>query len=198
LLLGAGGAIDCYPISVVLPGRIFSLYEHDIWGPVRKIPYKRGYTQCNMTFLIYQDWRERKFIERWMNEVVKNIDTTSSSSSSLPNYNNSNSSPVFPSIASGVLAQVSESVETQNSLFRLGSSTNSQTSNIYKDYVNYLSGKGLIEIETLQSNTNSSTTCNIKLYEAYPATLSPTTFAADGTGFASFTVGFQFNDYLLS
>jgi hypothetical protein len=196
---GSPPVIKCYPLSVVLPGRIFSLYEHDLWGPVRKIPYKRGYTQCNMTFLIYQDWEERKFIESWMNNIVKNIDTSSSSSSSLPDYSSGNVSQGTANLSEEEISDQANSQNDQasNSLFKLGSSTNSQTSNVYKDYVNYINGTGRILIEPLESNS-SKRTCALILKEAYPATLSPTTFAADGTGYASFTVGFQFNDYIFN
>ena len=199
---GSESIIECYPLSVVLPGRIFSLYEHDIWGPVRKIPYKRGYTQCNVTFLIYQDWRERRFIESWMNNIVKNIDNTSSSSSSLPDYSDVNDIRETAGLSSQQISDAENSQNDQqaNALFKLGSSVNSQTSNVYKDYVNYINGTGRILIETLsaESQSRSKRTCSLLLKEAYPATLSPTTFASDGTGFASFTVGFQFNDYLIS
>lgn len=198
---GSDPFLECYPLSVVLPGRIFSLYEHDIWGPVRKIPYKRGYTQCNMTFLIYQDWRERRFMEGWMNNIVKNIDNTPSSSSSLPDYGvNDIRGTAGLSPQQITDAENSQNDEQANALFKLGSSVNSQTSNVYKDYVNYINGTGRILIETLsaESQSRSNRTCSLVLKEAYPATLSPTTFASDGTGFASFTVGFQFNDYLIS
>lgn len=70
LTSGDSRSISCYPASIVFPGRMFTFYDHDIWGPVRKIPYKRGYTQCHMTFIVYQDWAERTFLERWMNLIV--------------------------------------------------------------------------------------------------------------------------------
>ena len=63
-------SVTAYPQSVVLPGRSFSFFEHDIWGPVRRVPYKRLYTTCNITFIIYQDWSEKMFIENWMNKIV--------------------------------------------------------------------------------------------------------------------------------
>ena len=66
-----GDSLLCYPMSVIIPGRQFVYYEHDLWGTNRKIPYKRGYTQCHMTLIAYQDWQERTFIERWMNTIIK-------------------------------------------------------------------------------------------------------------------------------
>jgi hypothetical protein len=77
MVTGYGESISCYPLNVVLPGRTYKFYEHDIWGPNRKIPIKRVYSDCSMTFIIYQDWGERSFLEKWMNHVIKNQDNTS-------------------------------------------------------------------------------------------------------------------------
>jgi len=67
-----GASLTTYPFSVIIPGRAMVFYEHDIWGPSRKIPLKRTYTQCQISFVVYQDWTERRFIEEWMNYLVKN------------------------------------------------------------------------------------------------------------------------------
>lgn len=67
-----GASLTTYPFSVIIPGRSMVFYEHDIWGPTRKIPVKRTYTQCQISFIVYQDWTERRFIENWMNYLVKN------------------------------------------------------------------------------------------------------------------------------
>lgn len=136
-----GEPLACYPMSVVFPGRMFTFYDHDIWGPTRKIPYKRGYTQCHMTFLVYQDWAERTYIENWMNITVANR---------------------------GMGLQ---------------------------DYVNYSLGTGTIQITCL--NTDKVTyNREVFLKEAYPAAISQMTLSSDGNGYPSFTVTFQFNEYI--
>lgn len=71
---GYGETIYCYPQEVSTPGRTFKFYDSDIWGPVRKVPIKRIYSNCTMKFIIYQDWKERQFLETWMNNMVKNND----------------------------------------------------------------------------------------------------------------------------
>lgn len=88
LSTGYGDTVTAYPLNVVVPGRTFKFYEHDIWGPNRKVPIKRVYSDCSMTFLIYQDWNERSFLEKWMNSVVNNFDnTTVATTQAISEYN---------------------------------------------------------------------------------------------------------------
>lgn len=88
LSTGYGDTITVYPLNVVVPGRTFKFYEHDIWGPNRKVPIKRVYSDCSMTFLIYQDWNERSFLEKWMNSVINNFDnSTVATTEAISEYN---------------------------------------------------------------------------------------------------------------
>jgi len=136
------GSRTYYPLSVVLPGRNYAFFEHDIWGPIRKIPYKRGYTQCNMTFIIYQDWEERNFIERWMNSVVLNSNRR------------------------------------------------------FDETALYTEAVGTIQVKCFRSNSDQ-TTKTITFKEAFPAQISPAALGADATAYPTFTVGFQFNEYII-
>jgi hypothetical protein len=185
-----GSSVDCYPLSVVLPGRNFSLYEQDLYGPVRKVPYKRGYTQCNVTFLVYQDWRERKFLENWMNLIVYNVKSGSGSREVLDGNLN---------IAEGSANTASTISEREQDALSEASLTSSGTDSIpsgsYRDYANYKNGRGVITIQTLSSLNHNSPTSQTVLKEAYPAFISPLTLGSDGTGYPTFTVGFQFNQY---
>ena len=88
LSTGYGDTVTVYPLNVVVPGRTFKFYEHDIWGPNRKVPIKRVYSDCSMTFLIYQDWNERSFLEKWMNSVINNFDnSTVATTEAISEYN---------------------------------------------------------------------------------------------------------------
>lgn len=147
--------IITYPLSVILPGRMFTFYDHDIWGPSRKVPYKRGYTQCHMSFIVYQDWEERTYMEKWMNTVLLH----------RPSNRAITASPNLPG----------------------GATT-------YTDFVNYLNGSGTINIQCLNTN-KVKINKNIVLYESYPAAISQTTLASDGSGYPTYTVTFQFNNY---
>lgn len=188
------GTIEAYPLSVILPGRNFLFYDHDIWGPVRKIPFKRGYTQCNMSFIIYQDWRERRFLEAWMNRIVIN------SSAILNNANLATVDPNFNSIGDGTdpdglgIADI----ETGGLISRLDNQDGSpRSANNYSDWVNYnqVRFQGHIEIECLRSENHNSANVTFQLKEAYPAQITPVALGSDGTGYPSFTVSFQFNSY---
>ncbi len=179
--------IVCYPVSVVVPGRQFVFFEHDLWGPNRRVPYKRSYTQCHMTFIIYQDWAERTYIENWMNSIIKN---STSSGVSISSGNLSNPSTV---------AEANLSTALNNSLSSGGPlSADAQFPGNYEDYVDYFNGLGTVEINFLNSSTKNPESPNrrITLKEAFPAQLNQFAMAADGTSYPMFNVTFQFNNYL--
>jgi hypothetical protein len=184
------GLIECYPQSVIIPGRLFSFYDQDIWGPTRKIPLKRAYTQCNMTFIVYQDWAERKYLENWMNRIIVNSGSpklNSGAANSIASSSNENENP------SGSLT-----VLTADEITEFNASTTSAivTGN-FNDSIDYDAGRGYVSITPISSNSDTPRTI-FQLFEAYPASISPLTMASDGTGYPSFTVGFQFKEYRMS
>lgn len=183
--------IVCYPMTVVLPGRLFITYDHDIWGTIRKIPYKRGYTQCSMTFIIYQDWVERTYIESWMNTIIRNDNRTVEQQIALDTQQNSGSDPSDPQLGANEYNAISQSLSSggiQDSSANFGTSK-------FNDYVDYYNGVGTVVINCLNSQTKESNK-TIILKEAYPATISPVTMASDGSGYPTFTVSFQYKDYI--
>lgn len=183
--------IVCYPMNVVLPGRLFITYDHDIWGTIRKIPYKRGYTQCSMTFIIYQDWAERTYIESWMNTIIRNDGRSVEQQIALDSQENATSDPSTAQLTD-------QQYQTINSSIASGGVQDSDANfgtNKYNDYVDYYNGVGTVVIDCLNSQTKEPNR-TIVLHEAYPATVSPVTLASDGSGYPTFTVSFQFNNYV--
>lgn len=204
------GSILAYPLSIILPGRNFVFYDHDLWGPVRKIPFKRGYTQCNMSFVIYQDWYERKFLEQWMNFMI--IPSTAKSGGTNFKevntiFNNEDSQTglvgLLGTIGQSTLDFFSSLTEgaPPTALFGIAESQSNDASskNSYAEYVNYsnVRNSGRITIECLNSKSGKPNT-TFSLYEAYPAQITPVALGSDGTGYPSFTVSFQFNYYTVT
>ena len=186
---GVSTPIQCYPLSVVLPGRLFVLYDHDLWGPSRKVPYKRAYTQCNMTFVIYQDWAEKTFIESWMNSIVRHDNRTIEQQIAIDAKPNT-VSPDAPQLSASEVNQISDSLSTGGPQ---GTDANFGVSK-FNDYVDYYGGIGQIRINALNSQTRLPNKSLI-LKEAYPVSISPLSLASDGSGYPTFSVAFQFNDY---
>ena len=210
------GTASSYPLSIILPGRNFLFYDHDLWGPVRKIPFKRGYTQCNMSFVIYQDWYERKFLEAWMNLMIP-PSTSSSGGSSFAKLKQEKTSTGSNS-GDGLIAQgisiAQQTASAASDFFRnltldgypdameglLSSQDDTAISaNSYGEYANYSNVRqaGRIVIECLNSSTGKPNT-TFTLYEAFPAQITPVALGSDGTGYPSFTVSFQFNYYTVN
>jgi hypothetical protein len=181
----AQSPIVCYPLSIVVPGRQFIYYEHDLWGPSRKVPYKRGYTQCHMSFIVYQDWAERSYIENWMNAIIVNKEVDGLPVSSALTF--------------------SQNIEGQNATEKLAALANTLSgggplsadatfSEEYQDYIDYVSGTGSIIISFLNSSTKTPNRA-VLLKEAFPAAISQMSMASDGSAYPTFNVTFQFNDY---
>ena len=175
----------CYPLTVVIPGRAFQFYEHDIWGPSRKIPVKRTYTQCSMTFVVYQDWLERTYIEGWMNNLLASKLVTGNSAlvESAGNNNLEATTEEQQNIGVSLINSLSNNSVSRDATF-----------GEYGDYINYVNATGTINIRALNAS-DKSTNKEIVLFEAYPASITPMAMAADGSGYATFNVGFQYNNY---
>ena len=184
------GVIRCYPQSVIIPGRLFSFYDQDLWGPTRKIPLKRAYTQCNMTFIVYQDWAERKYLENWMNKIIVN--------SGSPRLNSGAAAGETPAQTSNAesIGSLTEFTPEQINEFN-ASPTSAIVTGKFNDSIQYNEGYGHVTITPISSNSDNPRTI-FQLFEAYPASISPLTMASDGTGYPSFTVGFQFKEYKMS
>lgn len=176
--------IVCYPLNVIMPGRQFVYYDHDLWGPNRKIPYKRGYTQCHMSFIVYQDWAERTYIETWMNSIINNTNSPGA------NFNANEVVAGAPIVANEIQA----STAFQNSLQNGSFSNDAVFGFNYQDYIDYAGGIGSILIKCLNSQTKEMN-AGFYLKEAFPAAISQMSMASDGTGYPTFNVTFQFNDY---
>lgn len=206
--------IVAYPLNIILPGRQYVYYEHDLWGPNRKVPYKRGYTQCHMTFIVYQDWAERTFIEQWMDIIIKNNGTSvgrpvSSGQPANADPGPSNTAPNSfdsyinavngyfngTSTVSGTIGPASQlSNDTISQAISSGANSSFSTSN-YKDFIDYYNGVGSIQIRCVNSQRRSSPNVRITLKEAFPAAISQMSMVSEATGYATFNVTFQFNNY---
>jgi hypothetical protein len=188
--------IVCYPLSVIVPGRNFVFYEHDLWGTVRKIPYKRGYTQCHMSFIVYQDWAERTYVEKWMNTIVRN------SQKDGVNFD-PNENQVQPNILTDEISTATALSQQANYGGPLAS--DAYFGMQYEDFIDYNAGFGTILIKFMNSGTARPTTVgtdgedtvnkSIILKEAFPAAISQMSMASDGSGYPTFNVTFQFNSY---
>jgi hypothetical protein len=177
--------VVCYPLNVIVPGRQFVYYDHDLWGPNRKVPYKRGYTQCHMSFIVYQDWAERTYIETWMNSIIRNDNSTGSSFSATEVRSGA---PIIASETQAASAYARSiaggGAISKDAIFGFN----------YQDYIDYSNGIGSVLIKCLNSQTKEMNAA-IYLKEAFPAAISQMSIAADGSAYPTFNVTFQFNDY---
>lgn len=200
---GPAGYLTAYPMSIIIPGRQFVYYEHDLWGPNRKVPYKRGYTQCHMTFIAYQDWAERKYIEDWMDTVVHNKSDGENTNPSVLGQADPALSIANAESAVGFIKNFVNGSLAGNANFNM---------DVYNDWINYKEGTGTIFIECLSNKDDgtlegfernalnllrfSEPNMRLQLEEAFPAAISQMSLTSDGSGYPTYNVTFQFNDYI--
>ena len=179
----ASAISNIYPTSLVLPGRSFSFFEHDMWGPTRRVPYKRVYTQFNASFIIFQDWKEKNEFEAWMDLMIP------PSNGGVASVDTSGFRP--PTEVETVIDYLS-SIESPT----LGTSGNSTFNESYGDTINY-DNTGTITIEFLNAKNKTKVNSKMVLLEAFPSTISQVAMGADATGYPTYTVGFQFREYIV-
>lgn len=67
---GGSQPFVCYPDNILFPGRNFINTPFAYFGPEFPIPLKREYNELSVNFIVYQDWKERNYFERWMNQIL--------------------------------------------------------------------------------------------------------------------------------
>lgn len=63
-----------YPSEVNIPQRALATYDagqpDSLWGTKRKVPVQHEFDEVTMSFVIYQDNEDRKFLESWMDNII--------------------------------------------------------------------------------------------------------------------------------
>lgn len=166
-----GEVLKAYPESVTLPQRSFVQVPFSYWGPVEQIPIRREYGECAMTFIIYQDWLERKYFERWMDMVIPTSRTQ---------------------------AGAREGIAIDQSLTGLANPFNWEVdATRYTDYSNTMDkqlGTISVYMQAAEDHTNS-TNAIVNMVDAYPLSITPTSLSAEATGYGTFVVVFAFREY---
>jgi len=68
------GTFTTYPLELNMPQRALATFEvgqpTSLWGTKRSIPLQHEYDNITMSFIIYQDWAEKDFFDKWMNKII--------------------------------------------------------------------------------------------------------------------------------
>jgi hypothetical protein len=68
-VFGGGDNLICYPDSFLLPGRNFINTPFSYTGAEFTFPLRREYNELSVNFIVYQDWVERLYFEKWMDSI---------------------------------------------------------------------------------------------------------------------------------
>ena len=71
----SSGPIE-YPYSVVLPGYGYDLMDHSIWSVIRKIPFRKTYTDLQVTFIVGSN-NYKSYLNEWQSMITSPEPTTS-------------------------------------------------------------------------------------------------------------------------
>lgn len=170
-----------YPHSITLPGYGFDLIEHSMWSVIRKIPFKKTYTDLQVTFYM-ENKNYANFVTSW-NSLMTNADGTqtaafnNSSGVSPTNFEGSQSVVSAPEYSGNILEN------NKNIGIAGGGGAVNYINTIYNNFVqvNLLS-------ETSPDKINSS----FIFREAFISQIAPTQLTSVETGYSLFTVFFKF------
>lgn len=173
-----------YPYSVVLPGYGYDLMDHSIWSVIRKIPFRKTYTDLQVTFIVGSN-NYKSYLNEWQSMITSPEPTIS---------------PV-PTTASQVLSGLkdfaikngvsSSNIETNNADGKVygGGGAVNYLDKIYTNFVYF----GLLK-ETGTNDLNAYFTFN----EAFISQIAPIQLTSVETGYSTFQVNYKFASMIVS
>lgn len=169
------GYLEAYPFDLTTPQRTFDLAPFSNWGPESNLQVRRNYGECAMTFIILQDWHERSYMEAWMDAIMSPVSYRKQTGPGLS----------FIQRTTGILSDP----------FSTGGSSSSN----YADYsTGFTNNTGTIVIDFLNSQNRNEPNKTMILYDAFPQTITPTTFSStQDYGLTTFVAIFTFREYEL-
>lgn len=161
-----------YPYSVVLPGYGYDLMDHSIWSVIRKIPFRKTYTDLQVTFIVGSN-NYKSYLNEWQSMI------TSPEGSAAVN----GLTKVQRFINANGVSQ--SNIETNNADGKVsgGGGAVNYMDKIYTNFVYF----GLLK-ETDSSDLNTSFTFN----EAFISQIAPVQLTSVETGYSTFQVNYKF------
>jgi hypothetical protein len=183
--------IFLYPYEIILPGLGYESIDHSIWSIVRKIPFRRAFTDLQVKFIMGKT-NYKHFIELW-NTTVSKLSTIDISQQSQQVLLQNGVSPSSAGIESTNQAGVNAAERTLGNSF-LSSRIYQSVGNAIggaPQYTDYIGGSfatvGLINEKSKDIQTT------LKFNEAYITQIQPTQMTSVETGYSTFTVNFKFS-----
>jgi hypothetical protein len=167
-----------YPYSIVLPGFGFDLIDHSIWSVIRKIPFRKTYSELQVTFILGTS-NYKKFIGVWDSLITTPNITNNGAVSNVWAYSSENGiSPDSFDISGGLLT--SEKYNGEATIPGKGGATN------YMDLIH----DDNVYIQLLDETGNSTTI--LTFHESFVSQIAPVQLTSTETGYSTFQVNFKF------
>lgn len=171
-----------YPYSVVLPGYGFDLIDHSMWSIIRKIPFRKTYSELQVTFIVGTS-NYKSFVKIWDSIITKPARSNDGSVSDTWSYATKNG--VSPSVfeeqeGSGTGFLTSDSGTGDKTVTGLGGGVN-YMNKIHEDFVT---------ISLLDEQKNPTT--EFTFHESFISQIAPVQLTSTETGYSTFQVNFKF------
>jgi len=167
-----------YPYSVVLPGYGYDLIDHSIWSIIRKIPFRKTYTELQVTFIVGSDNYSR-YINKWQSAISKPVRSNGgvSSAANFAQLNGIGTGGFDADVA--LLTD-----ETSNGAIDILGSGGA---------VNYMDKFYTNDVTiSLLSESDNSTNALFIFHEAFISQIAPIQLTSVETGYSTFQVNYKF------
>jgi len=162
-----------YPYSVVLPGYGYDLMDHSIWSVIRKIPFRKTYTDLQVTFIVGSN-NYKSYLNEWQDMITSPVPTTSTAQSFVKKY--------------GISGENIEESNEGGAVTGKGGAVN-YIDKIYTNFV-YLG----LQKETDSSDHNAYFTFS----EAFISQIAPVQLTSVETGYSTFQVNYKFASMIVT
>jgi hypothetical protein len=170
-----------YPYTIVTPGFGFDLIEHSIWSIIRKIPFRKTFTDLQTTFIVGKN-NYKDMIKVWDSLITK---PTTGSQRDTNKWSYAQSNGISPNATEETPNFLTNAPTVGQITNGLGGATN---------YMNKIIGNDLI-IELLDEGEKDpypkiNTTFIFR--EVFVSQVAPVQFTSVDTGYSLFQVNFKF------
>jgi len=184
-----------YPYEIILPGLGYESIEHSIWSIIRKIPFRKSFTDLQVKFIIGND-NYSHFINLWDSLIPKPSNSFGymSDADAISLLLNSGASPTVEGEDTSSAVEDQQTVSFSEIQDNFLSTRTPQNIGYARggapQYDDYIKSSfvivSLLKEDKLQINTT------LIFEEAYITQIQPTQLTSVETGYSTFTVNFKF------
>jgi hypothetical protein len=198
MVYGRLAGLLLYPYSIVLPGYGYDLIDHSIWSIIRKIPFRKTYTDLQVSFMVGNK-NYTGFVSTWNSILTrpksgnKTVDSTWAYNNQVPGSASESGTWSYENALETTATYTTfGGIDFNGAMNNLISDNDKNTINGNGGAVNYMDkiypDKVIVNLLDEESAVRSTFVFN----EAYISQIAPVQLTSTETGYSTFTVNFRF------